>query len=207
MTPDERHLFTIGHSNHPLEKFIELLRRHGVEVVVDTRSQPYSRHAPHFNRDALRTALAGAGIRYSFLGEELGGRPRGEEYYDAEGHVRYDRVAGADFFQSGIARVKRGAAKYRLALLCAEENPEGCHRRLLIARVLSAHGFTVDHIRGDGRLEREREFSPAGGERAPVQGTLFDVPEERPWRSIRSVLPRRALPSSSKPSNVPASDG
>jgi uncharacterized protein (DUF488 family) len=108
MTPDERHLFTIGHSNHPLEKFIELLRRHGVEVVVDTRSQPYSRHAPHFNRDALRAALASAGIRYSFLGEELGGRPRGEEYYDAEGYVRYDRVAAADFFQTGIARLKRG---------------------------------------------------------------------------------------------------
>lgn len=161
MTPDERHLFTIGHSNHPLEKFIELLRRHRVEVVVDTRSQPYSRHAPHFNRDALRAALTGAGIRYSFLGEELGGRPRGEEYYDAEGYVRYDRVAAADFFQSGIARVKRGAIKYRLALLCAEENPEGCHRRLLIARVLCGDGFTVDHIRGDGRLEREREFSPA----------------------------------------------
>jgi uncharacterized protein (DUF488 family) len=207
MTPGERHLFTIGHSNHPLEKFIALLRRHGVEVVVDTRSQPYSRHAPHFNRDALRAALAGAGIRYSFLGEELGGRPRGEEYYDAEGHVRYDRVAAADFFQSGIARVKRGAAKYRLALLCAEENPEGCHRRLLIARVLCGDGFTVDHIRGDGRLEREREFSSVANGSLPTQGTLFDVPEERPWRSIRSVLPRRALPNSSRPSGAPGSGG
>lgn len=96
MTPDERHLFTIGHSNHSLEKFLELLRQHGVEV--DIRSQPYSRYAPHFNRNALRKALAGARIRYSFLGEELGEWPRGEEYYDAEGYVRYDRVAPADFF-------------------------------------------------------------------------------------------------------------
>jgi uncharacterized protein (DUF488 family) len=206
MTPDERHLFTIGHSNHPPEKFIELLRRHGVEVVVDTRSQPYSRHAPQFNRNALRAALAAAGIRYAFMGQELGGRPAGDEYYDDEGHVRYDRVAGAAFFRTGIERLKRGVGKHRVALLCAEENPEGCHRRLLIARVLCADGFTVDHIRGDGRLEREREFGPVPVGSAPVQGTLFDVPEERPWRSIRSVLPRRAPPSSSKPSNVPASD-
>lgn len=96
-----------------------------------------------------------------------------------EGHVRYDRVAAADFFQTGIVRLKRGAAKHRVALLCAEENPQGCRRRLLIARVLRGEGFVIDHIRGDGRLEREQEFGP-GGATASVQGTLFDVPEERP---------------------------
>jgi hypothetical protein len=72
-------LFTIGHSNHPLERFLDLLRRHGIGAVADVRSRPYSRFVPHFSKERLQRNLVEEGIDYLYLGQELGGRPpRGE---------------------------------------------------------------------------------------------------------------------------------
>ena len=67
-------LFTIGHSTHSWEKFLELLRQHRIEAVADVRSSPYSQFNPHFNRESLQLALPQQGISYVFLGEELGAR-------------------------------------------------------------------------------------------------------------------------------------
>ena len=99
-----RCIFTIGHSNHPLDKFLSLLKAPSAEVLVDIRSHPYSRHAPHFGSRNLKAATTGVGIKYLFLGEELGGRPKGEEFYDADGYVLYSRMAEAPFFLEGISR-------------------------------------------------------------------------------------------------------
>src|SRR5689334_22649084 len=82
-------LFTVGHSNHSLEDFLKLLSRHAIEVLVDTRSHPYSQYVTHFNREELTAALKHAGIKYLYLGRELGGRPDEDEYFDVEGHVLY----------------------------------------------------------------------------------------------------------------------
>src|ERR1017187_9597294 len=135
---------TIGHSNHPIEILLGLLKDHQVEIVVDTRSQPYSKYSPQFDREALKTALVAHDIRYIHMGKELGGRPTGAEFYDSEGHVLYDRVAGSRLFQEGLARLEKGLGEFRAALLCREENPAGCHRRLLIGRVLGEHGVAID---------------------------------------------------------------
>src|SRR5947209_11997942 len=96
--PNRGSLFTVGHSNHSLEAFLELLKKHTIQVLVDTRSYPYSRHVPHFNREELCEALRQRGIKYLFLGGELGGRPTGEEFYDEEGHVLYCRLAESPTF-------------------------------------------------------------------------------------------------------------
>ena len=148
-------IYTVGHSNHPLETFLDLLRRHEIEVLIDTRSLPFSRYSPQFNRNTLKAAVQNAGIKYGFYGRELGGRPENPDFYDAVGHVDYAQVAGSELFQSGLARLVTGAAKYRTALLCSEENPSVCHRRLLIARVLFDRKIRVLHIRGDGSSETE----------------------------------------------------
>jgi uncharacterized protein (DUF488 family) len=70
-----RNLFSIGHSSHTLEKFLSLLNHHRIELLIDTRSQPYSKYSPHFIAEPLQAALAPAGIQYIFMGKELGGRP------------------------------------------------------------------------------------------------------------------------------------
>jgi uncharacterized protein (DUF488 family) len=72
---DSLTIFTIGHSNHSSEEFLQLLQQHSVACLVDIRSQPYSRYNPQFNRETLAAALRSAGIRYSDFGATLGGRP------------------------------------------------------------------------------------------------------------------------------------
>jgi len=149
---------TIGHSRHPLDKFLGLLQQHEVEVLVDARSQPFSRFSPHFSRKTLERAVTEASIRYLFMGDALGGRPQPRACYDAAGHVDYDRVEEQDFYQRGIERLLEGIARFRVCLLCSEEDPSQCHRRLLITRTLVRHGVEVCHIRGTGAVETEAEL-------------------------------------------------
>jgi uncharacterized protein (DUF488 family) len=174
-------LLTVGHSNHSLEHFLSLLRAHGVQVLADVRSWPVSRYTPWFDRQPLATALHAAGVEYAFLGEQLGGRPRDKRLYDGDGRVRYDAVARSAPFALGLAQLRDGIAALRVAVMCAEEDPEHCHRRLLVARVLFEQGSPVLHIRGDGRGE------PEGGFMRP--DSLFEEP--LPWRSTASVSHRR----------------
>ena len=149
---------TIGHSKHPIEVFIGLLRRHGVATLVDVRSRPHSRWAPQFKKSALESSLAAAGIEYVFLGQDLGGRPDGAEYYDPEGHVDYRRLASSPRFRAGVDRLAGIARQSATAIMCAEEDPNQCHRRLLIAPVLRRRDVTVLHIRGDGRVQSEDDL-------------------------------------------------
>src|SRR5207247_1205287 len=193
-------IMTIGHSNHPIEKLVGLLQASAVAVVVDTRSQPYSKYTVQFNREALQSAIAGAGMKYLYLGRELGGRPEGAGFYDAEGHVLYARVAESRPFREGIERVLAGSEQYRVALLCAEEDPRDCHRRLLVARVLAERGGAlIRHIRGDGRLQTEEELRAELEAERPerAQMALFDPPEVDEWKSTRSALQRKTPESSS----------
>jgi uncharacterized protein (DUF488 family) len=190
-------IFTIGHSNQTIEDFLRLLHLHRVEVLVDVRSAPYSKYTVQFNSAPLKASVIGAGLKFLYLGDELGGRPKGAEFYDAEGHVRYDRVAESPLFRAGIARIETGIGKYRVAMMCSEEDPSGCHRRLLVARVLAGRGVAVWHIRGDGRVQPEAEIAAAEAAAAAPQATLFALEEVTPWRSIRSVLPKNGRPSSS----------
>lgn len=194
-------IFSIGHSNHPLDAFIDLLRMHEIAVLVDVRSAPYSRYVPHFNPANIKASLKEAGFQYIYMGKELGGRPDGAEFYDAEGHVRYDRLAESPVFLAGLERVIKGSAQFRVALMCSEENPTDCHRRLLITRVLAGRAIPVQHIRGDGRIETEAELAEAerSAEEAAGQLSLFDEQEVKAWRSIRSVSPKKAPPNSSTP--------
>lgn len=183
---EEACLFTVGHSNHPFEAFLELLKRHEIEVLVDVRSSPYSRYVFHFNREELQRAMQPTGIKYLFLGKELGGRPDGDEFYDVEGHVLYYRRAESPEFLSGIERLEKGIKQYRVAITCSEENPTTCHRHLLVSRVLANRGVKVQHIRGDGRLQANAEL-PAT---ANIQGLLFYMEEDNPWKSVRAGLRR-----------------
>jgi hypothetical protein len=196
--PDVPEIFSVGHSNQTLEQLIDLLRQHTIQAVVDTRSYPVSKFSSQFNRSVLEQVLPQHAIRYVFRGAELGGRPRGDDFYDDEGHVLYSRVAEADFFLDGIGRLERGIRKYRVALLCSEENPEHCHRRLLIGRVLAGRGIRMTHIRGDGRLESEPQDGYGRHGNGSQQLTLFHIDEDSNWRSTRSALPRSPRASSSE---------
>jgi uncharacterized protein (DUF488 family) len=183
-------IFTIGHSNHSAEKFVGLLKQHGIEVVADVRSQPYSRHAPHFNAKDIEAILWDNGIRRLFLGFELGGRPTAEAFYDADGRVNYARIERSRSFLDGIKQLESSIRDHKTALLCSEEDPVGCHRRLLVGHVLGERGIVVRHVRGDGSVQTE-------GEASGDQPGLFPDTEVSVRKSIRSVLRRKRHPGSS----------
>src|SRR5262245_29784235 len=146
-------IYTIGHSNIAIGRFIDLLCSYAIRLLVDTRSQPHSRYAPQFNRESLKTAIARAGIDYLHLGEQLGGRPRDAHYYLTKRAIDYARLAEAPFYREGIERLKLAAEDRCLAIMCSEENYKNCHRYHLITYSLVHDGVEVQHILHSGGLD------------------------------------------------------
>jgi uncharacterized protein (DUF488 family) len=149
-------LYTVGHSNHSIEKFISLLTANGITAVADVRSRPFSRRHPQFNKERLAAALAQQDIAYVFLGKELGARSEDPSCYE-NGKVQYPRLAATPAFKAGIERVLAGATKFRVALMCAEKEPLDCHRTLLVSRALESAGASIVHILADGGVEPQEK--------------------------------------------------
>lgn len=149
-------VFTIGHSTHPIERFIALVKLHGINALCDVRSGPYSRMNPQFNRESLQNALGSAGVDYVFLGRELGARSEDASCY-VDGRVQYDLLARTDIFRKGLERVRVGVKRYQVALMCAEKDPLECHRTLLVSRYLDSSQLLVQHILEEGTLESHSE--------------------------------------------------
>jgi uncharacterized protein (DUF488 family) len=136
-------IFSVGHSNHPIDYFVGLLRRNGITALADVRSTPYSRRHPQFRRESLAESLKQAGIDYVFLGEELGGKRAG-------GLIEAARTPA---FRAGLARLREGTQRYRVAFMCAEREPLDCHRTMLVARHLRGPEVTIRHILASGAIE------------------------------------------------------
>lgn len=182
-------ILTAGFSNLALEAFLDNLRVNGVQVAVDVRSRPYSAYCQHFNREQIEPAVNASGLRYLYMGDDLGGQPASPEFYDGQGYALYDRIASSPGFQLGVERLLHGLNKgLCIALCCGEENPRHCHRRLLIGRVLREGGVAVAHILSDGGVVSEHELLEEEA-RLPRQLSLFGgVDEPRAWKSSRSYL-------------------
>jgi uncharacterized protein (DUF488 family) len=193
-------LYTVGHSNHSFEHFLHLLKTHQIEVLADVRSVPASRFTPQFNGTLLKNALLSRGLKYVWL-ESLGGRPNQTAHIDADGHADYALMAQAPSFLSGLERLKHGMKQYRVAIMCSEENPNECHRRLLVVRALCQQDSSllgqIQHIRSDGYLQLEADLQKA--ETRALQDNWF-AQEVQLWRSPKPIplgLPEKVLVSSS----------
>lgn len=183
-------VLTVGHSNHDLDRFLALLSGAGITALADVRSDPHHSYRDHFAQQPLAAALRQAGIGYVYLGLELGGRPRTAAQQDPDGRARYDLMATEPAFRAALDRVLVGAREHVVALLCSEEDPTECHRRLLVGRALAEEGVDLRHLRADGSVSDDSALLGDG------QTGLFEDLEVRPWRSARSV-PRAAAPSPS----------
>jgi uncharacterized protein (DUF488 family) len=172
-------IYTIGHSNHPIDRFIALLQQHGIDALADVRSTPYSRFNPQFRKERLQAALADAGIRYVFLGEELGARSKDPACYDETGRVSYVRLAATDLFRRGIERLLTGMQNHCIAIMCAEREPLDCHRTILVARELEKAAVPITHILADGSLEPHRHAMERLASNLKLAETdLFRTPDE-----------------------------
>ena len=172
---------TIGHSTHPIERFVELLENNHVECLVDVRTVPRSRRMPWFAGESLASFLPAAGIDYVHE-KRLGGfrRPRpdtpntGWRVETFRGYA--DHMDSADF-RSGVVRVESLALAKRTAIMCAEAQWTRCHRRL-VSDALLVRGWTVVHIdsRGGTKPHELTPFAVRVGEDRlqypATQGTL-----------------------------------
>lgn len=169
---------TIGHSNHPIGRFVELLQAAGVERLVDVRSTPWSRRHPQFGKEALARSLAAAGIDYVHEGVALGGKP--------EAGGSYDALAARPAFTAALGRVIEGAEDTALCLMCAEKEPMDCHRTVLVSRRLAERGVAIEHLLADGTVRSHREIEETLLGR-DAGGDLF---EDRPTRLARAWTAR-----------------
>lgn len=192
-------LFTIGHSNLDIKEFIALLSQHNVTALADVRSSPYSRYVSQFNKENLKNSLLNVGIKYVFLGEELGARTKDRSCY-VEGKAVYENIAKTQLFSQGIQRIKKGSESYNIALMCAEKDPITCHRAVLICQHLKVLPLDINHILQDGNLEshenlenRLLEIHNLGqsAKESSVQLSLFDnIADETP---LPTLSPEEAL--------------
>jgi len=127
-------VWTIGHSNRSMETFLELLREHNIQILVDARSFPTSK-IEHFKREEMERWLPKHGIEYVWLGKELGGYRRG-------GYRKHMRTK---LFKEGINKLLEIAAVKRTCIMCMEPNPKYCHRRFISA-YLEKKGVNILHI-------------------------------------------------------------
>ncbi len=156
-------IYTIGHSYHKIEDFIKLLLKNGITSIADVRSSPYSKYSPQYNRENLKPEMEKNGIKYVFMGDELGARRTEPEVIEPDGRVNFEKVRKLSSFKKGIERLKNGAEKgYKIAVMCSEKDPFECHRFSLVCYSLQKEGLNVKHILGDGSVidnaELEKRF-------------------------------------------------
>ncbi len=158
-------IFTIGYGARTIEAFVDVLAAHEIGYLIDIRTAPYSRFKPEFGREELERELRRHGIRYVYLGQQLGGRPDDPDCYvddssaangESGRKVDYEKVKQKDFYQQGLGRVKSAFdQRLRVVLMCSEGKPENCHRSKLIGASLETIGIPVAHIDEDGELQTQ----------------------------------------------------
>ena len=175
MADYERHpIYTVGYGSRSIGEFVDLLRVHGIEYLIDVRTSPRSRYRPEFSQVSLARVLECSGIQYVFMGDTLGGRPTSKRLYTS-GRVDYAKVAASESFRRGLEALLRGYyIGCRSVLMCSELKPERCHRSKLIGVVLEEEGITIRHIDEDGELRTSEEVLV--GRLAKWQGSLFGGP-------------------------------
>ena len=155
----KREVYTVGHSNHQIEYFLELLQSQKINTLIDVRSMPASSYNPQFNKDPLENFLKQYGITYMHFGEEFGARHDDEDILDEEGVVNFETFRKSFVFQQGVERVDIGLSKgFKIALMCSEGNPLECHRFSMISVYLEEIGIHVKHILKDKTIKSHTEL-------------------------------------------------
>lgn len=149
-----RVLYTIGHSQHNLAYFIQMLQKYDINFVMDVRSTPYSQFAKDYNRENIKSVLGRAGIDYFFMGGCFGARPEDRTLYSQDGYLDFEKARNTFKFQCGVDNVIKGMQTGNsIALMCTEKDPIECHRAIMVARTFYERNIEVQHILADSSLQ------------------------------------------------------
>ena len=150
-------IFTIGHSNYPIDKLIDMLKFYNIDCVVDIRGTPYSKYNVQYNKDNIKDTLIKLGYVYIYMAKEFAAKRENKISYNKEGYSDFEKVVKEEDFINGIKRLKIGCQKgYRIVLLGAMQDPIRCHRSILLGRELERHGFKINHILDDYTIRDQR---------------------------------------------------
>jgi len=174
-----RIMYSVGHSNHEADKFVKILQGFSIDVVVDVRSTPYSKYCPQFNKDTIQQVLKSSGIKYLFLGKELGARPNDQTCYVDTKKVSFNELRSSECFQQGISRLLDGIEKHNIAIMCSEKEPINCHRAILISRVLTDKGISVKHILSETESLDQKDLEVKLLKKFEIEKTLFGTSSSR----------------------------
>lgn len=151
--------FTIGYGDYPIELFLYFLQKTGIDTIIDVRSSPYSKFNPYFNRDNLENSLKRNNVGYRYMGDQIGGRYSNPNLLFPDGTVNYQKVRNTEIFQDGINQlISIISSGKKIALMCAEKEPERCHRFVLISRVLQSKGVNVIHVLPEIKLKANEDL-------------------------------------------------
>ena len=145
-------IFTIGYGGRETDDFIAILNEYGIDTLVDVRSQPYSRFAPDFCKERLSAILNHCGIKYQFMGNSLGGRPRDSQCYTYSPQRKKKlldarKCESKAFYRSGISHLKQALSTgRRIVIMCSELEPHECHRGYVLGKTLDSDEIAVTHI-------------------------------------------------------------
>lgn len=163
-------IFTIGHSNLDFEGFLDLLKTHDIQVLIDVRSSPFCKYATWFNKEPLSIKIQDEGFGYLYLGKALGGLPKEKAYLKVNRKPDYETIGKSSNFKKAISELISLASERKVAIMCAEKDPLSCHRHHLLTKALLDEGVKVGHILQDGSLY---EPSPSDFKPEPEQLSLF----------------------------------
>lgn len=143
-------LYTIGHSQHSLEKFLNMLKTYDINYVLDIRSIPFSRYAPQFNRDQLKNFLQGYSINYANMAIAFGARQNNKNLYTIENYLDFEKVRNTAQFKQAFDNVLKGLNEgNKIAFMCTEKNPSECHRSIMVTKAFSDANIPIKHILED----------------------------------------------------------
>ncbi|MEG0368932.1 MAG: DUF488 domain-containing protein [Hungatella sp.] len=153
-------LYTIGHSQHKMEYFLQMLKTQGINYVLDVRSTPYSQFASEYNKENIRAILKNHNIIYSFMGTYFGARQKDAALYTKEGYLDFEKTKRYFGFQQGVQSVMKGLNQgYHIAFMCTEKDPIECHRAILVANAFYEMGIDVQHIMPDNTLQSHQRLN------------------------------------------------
>jgi uncharacterized protein (DUF488 family) len=156
----DKTLLSIGHSQHQVGYFIDLLKSHDVNYVLDVRSTPYSQFATSYNRENIKKILKNNGIEYAFMGEFFGARPKDSSLYSLKGYLDFEKVENSSRFKKGFDNVVKGVKQgYRIAFMCTEKDPIECHRTILVSYAFYKVGYSIEHIMPDNTIQTQQDIN------------------------------------------------
>ena len=153
-------LYTIGHTNHSHDEFLELLRKYEITYLLDVRSTPFSQFTSQFNKDIISRFLEANGVKYFHMGKYFGARPEDKSLYTEENYLDFEKMRSSDLFRRGMNNVIQGLEEGKnIALMCTEKDPFDCHRAIMVARGFELQGIDANHILPDGTIQSQKELN------------------------------------------------